>query len=579
MSPVLHSGGSAICRAVAATVLLLLASACAKTGYRAHKVDRAPGGMVVSEHPLASAVGRDILAAGGSATDAAIATQFALAVVCPRAGNLGGGGFWVYAPTDDLVRTIDYRERAPGGATRDMYLRSDGTVDTDRALAGPLAAGIPGQVDGMWLAYTFGTRLNSWRTLVEPAARLARDGYRLSATEAERLNAYRAEFVAHNDFAFPFVRDEPWREGDLLRQPSLATTLDSVATAGAQYFYEGGFAERLAGEVRDRGGIWTAEDLSGYHSVFRDPIRVRFGPYVIYSMGPPSSGGVVLSQVLGMLAGYDLAGLHRSDTVAYYHLLIEAMRRAYADRATFLGDPDYVDVPVDSLLDANYLRTKWADFDPRRASVSGQTSIGSGRDVYETTHTSVVDAAGNAVSVTTTINGNFGCKTWSRVGGFFLNNEMDDFSAKPGVPNQFGLVGGEANAIAPGKRMLSSMTPTVVRRDSSFVLALGSPGGSTIITAVLQVLLNDLVHGQVLGAAVAAPRIHHQWLPDEVVYEPGALSPRVAAALRAMGHRLREASSIGRVKAVGRDGDVWIGAGDPRSPDDAAVGLQRSPGR
>ena len=548
-------------------------SACAKTGYRAVKVDRASSGMVVSAHALASEVGRDILSAGGSATDAAIATQFALAVVCPRAGNLGGGGFWVYAPVDDAVRTLDYRERAPAAATRDMYLRSDGSVDTDASLTGALAAGIPGQVDGLYLAFTFGTKLNSWRQLVEPAARLARDGYRISGEEAARLNQYRSEFVAANDFPFPFVKAEPWRKGDLLTQPQLAATLDSIATVGAKYFYDGSFAERLAAEVRERGGIWTPEDLSGYYSIYRDPIEITMGDYIIYSMGPPSSGGVALAQLLGFLEGYDLAGLFRSDRVAYYHLLIEAMRRAYQDRATYLGDPEFVDIPIDSLTERAYLATKWSTFRPDSATDSGASLKSTGKDVYETTHTSVVDAEGNAVSVTTTLNGNFGCKVWSKTGGFFLNNEMDDFSAKPGVPNQFGLVGGDANAIAPGKRMLSSMTPTIVTRDGKVELVLGSPGGSTIITAVLQVMLNELTHEKGLKESVELGRLHHQWLPDEVLYEANALTPAERQALISMGHKLREVQSLGRVKAIARDGDQWLGVGDPRSPDDTATGL------
>ncbi len=556
------------------TVLCLsfLFTACAKTTYTSTKVVRGEQGMVVTEHPLASQVGRDILKVGGSAADAAIASQFALAVVCPRAGNLGGGGFWVNAPAEDAVRTLDYRERAPASSSRDMYLLEDGSVHPSKSLAGPLAAGIPGTVDGMWLAYTYASRLKDWSRLLQPAIRLARKGYPVSAEEAARLNTYREQFVEQNGFEFPFVRASPWRPGDLLVQTTLANTLDSIASAGPSYFYSGDFAERLSAEVRERGGTWTTADLEAYQTVFRKPIEFDYKGYTVYSMPPPSSGGVALAQMFGLLEEYDLKATIAADTAAYYHLVIEAMRRAYEDRAEFLGDPDFVSVPTDSLTSPSYLSGKWSTFRLDSATDSGLALAAQKREVYETTHTSIVDAQGNAVSITTTLNGNFGCKTWSRVGGFFLNNEMDDFSAKPGVPNQFGLVGGEANAIAPAKRMLSSMTPTIVKKDGKSVLVLGSPGGSTIITAVLQVILNDLVLGMTLEDAVNRPRLHHQWLPDEVVIEPNTLSARVRSELEQRGHVFRTAQSIGRIKAVEIQGATLTGVGDIRSPDDSASG-------
>ena len=550
-------------------------AACQRTGYRAVKVAEAPNQMVVSAHPLATAAGLEILGAGGNATDAAIAVQFALAVVCPRAGNLGGGGFWVHAPAEDAVRTLDYREEAPSAATRDMYLDEDGEVVAGASTLGPLAAGIPGTVDGLWTAHTFGSALHDWSALLQPAIRLAERGFRISADEAARLNRYTDDFRSQNAFAFPFVHADgaAWRRGDRLAQPQLAITLRGIAADGPSFFYDGDFAERLAEEVRSRGGIWRAADLAAYQSEWRDPIAVEWDGLTVYSMPPPSSGGVVLAQMLTMLDGYDLRATALADSVAYYHLLIEAMRRAYEDRATYLGDPDLVEIDLDRLLDADYLAEKWSTYRPDSATASGRMLAADGKDVYETTHTSVIDADGNAVSVTTTLNGNYGSKVWSRTGGFFLNNEMDDFSAKPGVPNMFGLVGGEANAIAPGKRMLSSMTPTVVQRDGRNAMVLGSPGGSTIITAVLQVMLNAYAHERPLPTAVAQPRLHHQWLPDVVVHEAGAFGSDTRAALEAMGHSFREARSIGRVKVVARQSDgTLVGVGDPRSPDDSAGG-------
>lgn len=552
--------------------VLFLVACNGKLGYRTTPVAEGSQGMVVSAHPLASQVGEQVLKGGGNATDATIAVQFALAVVCPRAGNLGGGGFWIYAPANDKVRALDYREKAPSGASRDMYLTPDGDVHPTKSLEGPLAAGIPGQVDGLWLAYTLGSKRKDWKSLLQPAIKLAREGYRISETEADRLNSYKDAFKRQNTFEFPFVKDSPWEKGDLLQQKQLALTLEGIAEEGPGYFYDSSFAEALAKEVSARGGIWTKADLSDYQSTWREPITYEYNGHTVHSMPPPSSGGVVLSQMLGMLKNQDLQAFAKTDKVAYLHILIEAMRRAYQDRATYLGDPDEVEIPVDSLLSDEYLANKWSTFSPDSATPSGTMLKAPAKEVYETTHTSVIDTEGNACSVTTTLNGNFGSKVWSKTGGFFLNNEMDDFSSKPGVPNQFGLVGGEANAIAPGKRMLSSMTPTIVQTNGKTDLVLGSPGGSTIITAVLQVLLNDEVHDLALPAAVAKPRIHHQWLPDEVIYEEGAISPAEQQALEGKGHNFRKVSSIGRVKAIKVEGTKLIGVGDPRNPDDDASG-------
>lgn len=552
--------------------ILFLAGCSTKLGYRTSQIAKGSKGMVVSAHPLASDAGKQILMSGGNATDAAIAVQFALAVVCPRAGNLGGGGFWMYAPIGDQVRALDYREEAPSAATRDMYLTSEGEVHPTKSLEGPLAAGIPGQVDGLWMAYTLGSKQKDWKALLQPAIILAEEGFRISVTEANRLNRFQEAFKRQNDFPFPFVKDTPWVAGDLLQQTQLAKTLRGIAEEGPGYFYDSGFAKALAEEIRNRGGIWTAEDLSNYQSVWRKAISYDFQGHTVHSMPPPSSGGVVLSQMLGMLKSQNLQSVVATDSIAYFHLLIESMRRAYQDRATYLGDPDQVSMPIDSILSDAYLNSKWSTYSPDKATPSGTMLNLLGKETYETTHTSVVDQVGNAISVTTTLNGNFGCKVWSKTGGFFLNNEMDDFSAKPGVPNQFGLIGGEANAIAPGKRMLSSMTPTIVQANGKTELVLGSPGGSTIITAVLQVMLNDLVFGETLEGAVARPRIHHQWLPDEVIYETGVMSDDVRQGLEAKGHTFRKVNSIGRVKAIGVLGSKITGVGDARNPDDDASG-------
>lgn len=556
------------------TVIALALVSCNHKVYQIKQVESSKKGMVVSAHPLASQAGAEVLKKGGNATDAAIAVQFALAVVCPRAGNLGGGGFWVHAPINDGVRTLDYREEAPSFASEDMYLDDDNNVIPKLSLEGPLAAGIPGQVDGMWAAYTFGSKLKNWKLLLQPAIRYAKQGFYISQTEADRLNYYAEAFKAQNQFDFPFVKKEgQWKAGDKIVQVQLANTLTKIANQGANYFYEGAFANDLVNEIRGRGGIWQTSDLVDYQSVWRQPIEKKFKDYTVYSMPPPSSGGVVLSQMLTLIEDQNLNQLAQQDSVLYFHTIIEAMRRAYEDRATYLGDPDVVDIPLEKLLSKDYLKQKWETFDVDKATPSGSMIQGEKKEVYETTHTSVVDKEGNAVSITTTLNGNFGCKVWSKVGGFFLNNEMDDFSVKPGVPNQFGLVGGKANAIAPSKRMLSSMTPTIVQKNGKNVLVLGSPGGSTIITSVMQTLLHVLDQSYSLEKAVKMPRFHHQWLPDEVIHESGLFSAGIKQGLQEKGHQLRQVKAIGKVKAIHKNENGLQGVGDFRNPDDAAKGL------
>lgn len=541
--------------------------------YSAVKSVIADSAMVVSPHPLASQIGVDVLKDGGNAADAMIAVQFAIAVVYPRAGNIGGGGFLVYRAATGETATLDYREKAPAAATRDMYLDSLGNPVSGLSVAGHLAAGVPGTVDGLLNAHARLGKL-PLAQLINPAIKLAADGYRLSKNEAERLNEYQDQFLKFNDPGCPFIRNQ-WKEGDLLRQPELAATLTRIRDNGRAGFYAGKTADYIVSEMTDGNGIITAADLTAYQSKWRDPIIGHYKEYKLISMAPPSSGGVALVEMLEMLEPHPIAqwGFQQPETT---HLMVEAMRRAYADRAEHLGDSDFYPVPVDSLLNLDYIAARMSDFNPDSASTSESSKAHPfilAKESFETTHTSIVDAAGNACAVTTTLNGNFGCKVWVDGAGFFLNNEMDDFSVKPGVPNVYGLVGAEANSIAAGKRMLSSMTPTIVEKNGAWYMVLGTPGGSTIITSVLQVFLNVVEFDQPLDQAVNAPRFHHQWLPDEIMAEPGAMNQATRQTLTAKGHSIREVEAIAVVKAIVRTKDGKIhGAGDPRDPDDDARG-------
>ncbi|HXF96896.1 MAG TPA: gamma-glutamyltransferase [Gemmatimonadales bacterium] len=521
-----------------------------------------PRAMVVTGHPLASAVGVDILKRGGNAVDAAVAVGFALAVVLPEAGNIGGGGFLVYRDTAGLVRALDYRETAPGRATRDMYLDSLGNV-TDRSLTGHLAVGVPGSVAGlhrMWESYG---RL-PWATLVEPAVRLARDGHVVDsvrhvsiAEQVERLRKFpasAAQFLVH-DTAPPI--------GAILRQPDLARTLQLIADSGPSVFYRGQIAELIVDEMERGGGLITRADLAGYQAKWRDPIRLTYRGYTVYSMPPASSGGITLGIILNIVEGYDT--LPAFGTAGQVHLNAEAMRRAFVDRNRYLGDPDFVPLPLARLLSKSYAAGLRAQIDPRRATPTPVMAGSSPRGDH-TTHYSIVDAEGNAAAVTTTLNGGFGSAVTVTGAGFLLNNEMDDFTAAPGQPNQYGLIQGEANAIAPGKRMLSAMTPSIVLdREGDLLMVVGTPGGPTIITTVYQVITNVLDHGMGLAEAVAAPRIHHQALPDVIRYEPGGLAASTVEALLAMGHRVEERRVYsGDVAAILRGPAGWIGVADPR---------------
>lgn len=543
--------------------------------YQANKNLIAEKAAVVSPHPLASQIGLEVLRAGGNAIDAAVAVQFALAVVYPRAGNLGGGGFMLIRMADGQAAALDYREKAPLAASRDMYLDGDGNVIEGLSVEGHLAAGVPGTPAGLVEAHARYGRIQDWGRLIQPAIELAERGFPISEAEAGRLNAFQEAFRKHNQAPNPFLRDT-FITGHVLVQKELAKTLKQIKKQGKDGFYRGPVAESIAAECRRGNGIITLEDLAAYEPAWREPIMASYKGYNIISMPPSSSGGIALAQMLQMVEPYPLGsfGFHSSRAV---HLMAEASRRAYADRAAHVGDSDFYDVPRDSLLSAIYLSQRMANFNPQRATVSDSVLAGAFRlskESFETTHTSIVDAEGNAVSVTTTLNSNYGCKVWVDGAGFFLNNEMDDFSAKPGVPNQFGLVGAEANSIRPQKRMLSSMTPTIVEQDGALFMVLGAPGGSTIITAVFQVFLNVAEFGMGLDEAVNAGRFHHQWLPDEILVERGVFPDSTRQALQAMGHRFNEVGRMAVIKAILRLPDGRLHAvGDFRNPDDDAVGF------
>lgn len=559
--------------------IVLIFAACRPTEegpvYDTQKVARADSAMVVAPHPLASRVGVDILRRGGNAVDATVAVHFTLAVVFPRAGNIGGGGFMVVRRADGAINSLDYREKAPLAANRDMYLDSLKRPIDSLSRYGHLASGVPGTVAGLQAAHErYG--LLPWSRLLQPAIDFAAKGFRITATEAERLNRYQEAFVQHNTRPNAFINDRGWQKGDRLLQPDLANTLTLIQQSGKAGFYEGTTADKIVAEMQRGNGIITHQDLKAYEPEWRDPVTVNYHNYRMISMPPPSSGGIALGQLLRIVEPHPLKdyGFHSSQAV---HLMAEAERRVYADRAEHLGDSDFYEVPQDSLLDSSYLATQMANFSP--ASVTPSDSILAGNfelavESFETTHTSIVDPAGNAVSVTTTINSNYGNKVVVGDAGFFLNNEMNDFSVKPGVPNQFGLIGAEANAIEPQKRMLSSMTPTILEKDGELFMVLGSPGGSTIITAVFQVLVNVVDFGMPLEEAVNAGRFHHQWLPDRILLEKGSLPDSTRQKLEAMGHQLEEVNRMAVVKALIRQEDgALVGAGDPRNPDDHAQGF------
>lgn len=529
--------------------------------------------MVVSAHPLASEVGAMIMKEGGNAYDAAIAVQFALAVVYPVAGNIGGGGFLVYRLNTGEVGALDYREKAPLAASRDMYLDKNDEPDPKKSQFGHLAVGVPGTVDGM---VTMHKKLASlpWEKLVQPSINLARNGFALTEQGAASLNNYYDRFNEANGHKLAFTKEGEWKAGEILKQSELAETLERIRDQGREGFYSGKTADLLVAEMQKGGGIITKEDLAQYRSIWRTPLQGEYRGYRLISMPPPSSGGICLLQMLQMIEKYELKEMPwHSDKMV--QLLVEAERRAYADRATYMGDADYFPVPVVNLLDPTYVQKRFADF--TFGAEGRHKNMASGlfgmAESEETTHYSIVDPMGNAVSMTTTLNGGYGSKVVVEGAGFLLNNEMDDFSAKPGYPNYYGLVGGEANAIEPGKRMLSSMTPTILEKDGELFMVVGTPGGSTIITSVMQTIINVIDYGMNMQEAVIAKRFHHQWKPDVIFTEDESIEQSVRKKLEEWGYTFKGRGTIGRVDAIRvlPNGNLEGGA-DTRG-DDKAVGF------
>ncbi len=510
----------------------------------------ADNGMVVSAHPQSSAIGIAIMRKGGNAVDAAVATEFALAVCYPEAGNLGGGGFMVIRTKDGLSEVIDYREKAPLRSTTRMFLSKEGVVIEGLSTETHLASGVPGTVDGLLHAHSKYGKL-PFKVVIQPAIDLAERGFPIPKEQAASLNSNREIFVERNSRRPAFVKDSLWNEGDTLVQHDLAQTLIRIRENGREGFYSGTTALLIIKEMSRGNGIISELDLKEYKSVLREPVTADYKGFKIITVPPPSGGGLILLQLLGMVELYPLNdfGFHTSQTI---HLVAEAERRSFADRSEYMGDPEFMKTSVSQLIEKRYLKERMRSFNDKKASLSQDILPGSpyGYESEETTHYSVVDPEGNAVAVTTTLNGTFGSSIVVDNAGFLLNNEMDDFSVKPGFPNMYGLVGGEANSIQPGKRMLSSMSPVIVEKDGKLFLVAGSPGGSTIPTSVFQVIINVIDYRMNIQDAVDRGRFHHQWLPDHISYEKDAIDTATALKLKELGHQLYQRGSIGRVNAI-----------------------------
>ncbi len=559
-------------------LVVVLSSSIASTSILAASPEatHARNGMVTSRSALASAIGVQIMKEGGNAVDAAVATAFGLAVAYPSAGNIGGGGFAVVRLPDGTVVTLDHRETAPASAFRDMYLDDDGNVIKGLSTSSHKAAGTPGSVDGLLvLLEKYGTK--SRQEVIAPSIKLAREGFPLTWGLARQFKRMLERMEKYPASLAKFSKEgKPYEPGDVWKQPELADTLKQISDRGRDGFYKGSVAQKIAAEMRKGGGDITEQDLADYRSIWRDPIKSSYRGYEIWGMGPPSSGGVLIAQILNMLEPFDLkaSGWGSSDTI---HLMVEAERRAYADRAEHLGDPDYYDVPVKMLIDKKYAEHRFEDFNPKQATPSELVGPGSWpEESMETTHFSVMDKSGMMVAFTTTLNSSFGNKIVVPDTGILLNNEMDDFSVKANTPNQFNVIGRKANAIEAGKRMLSSMSPTIVTKDGEPFMVAGSPGGSTIITTTLQVIINVIDHGMDIDDAVSLPRFHHQWTPNAIFYDGYGISPDTKKNLEAMKHiniqKARYGRGIGDANSIlYRDG-IISGIKDPRA-EGAAIGF------
>ena len=554
--------------------ILLLGNnnANAPVRYKSKKSIIAKKAVVSAAHPLASKVGLKVIKEGGNAIDAAIATQFALAVVYPRAGNIGGGGFLVYRSGDGKdISTLDFREKAPIAGSRNMYLDKAGNVMPRRSQRGQLAAGVPGTVDGCVKMFQKYSKLKNWKKLVQPAINFAKKGFAITALEAQRLNENKKDFLAYSTMPTALVKpkEKLWRKGDVLKQPELAHTLELIRDKGEAGFYEGETADKIVDEMVRGGGLVSHEDLKGYEATWRKPLMSQYRGHDVITMAPPSSGGIIMTQLFNFVEKFPLSqmGFHSPETI---HLMVEAERRAYADRAEHMGDSDFYPVKLDKLVSKIYLKMRFSDFNPEKATPSKDIKYGNlAYESDQTTHMSIVDTEGGAVSLTTTLNDNYGCRTVVGGAGFLLNNEMDDFSVKPGVPNIYGAIGGDANAIQAQKRPLSSMTPTIITKNGKLFMVVGTPGGTTIPTSVFQVIINVIDFGMNATQATQARRFHHQWMPDVVAIEKSSLKLDVLDRLKSMGHTFAERPYIGLVETILVRADGRLeGAADTRSDDD-----------
>jgi gamma-glutamyltranspeptidase/glutathione hydrolase len=529
--------------------------------------------MVVSAREEASKIGTDILKKGGNAFDAMVATELALAVAYPYAGNIGGGGFMVYRKNDGEIGALDYREKAPLAASKDMYLDAERNVIKGKSTLGSMAVGIPGTVAGVFETHRkFGSL--PMKDILQPVIALAKRGVIVTKKQATRIKSYQARFLSVNKDSILFNKN--WKENDTIKYNALAATLTRIQNNGSDEFYKGETAEKLVAFIQANGGIMTLEDLAKYEAKWRTPITFKYDNLKVISMSPPSSGGICLAQIMNGIENYDL-DKYGHNSVKAIQIITEAERRAYADRSFFLGDPDFVKIPVETLISKEYVNGRMDDFSFDKATKSSAVSHGNIKMVEsdETTHYSIVDQFGNAISATTTINAGYGSKLYASELGFFLNNEMNDFSSKAGVPNMFGLIGAKANEIAPEKRMLSSMTPTIVEKNGTLWMVVGTPGGSTIITSVLQTILNVHEFGFGMQEAINQPRFHHQWLPDVIMMEPNQFDKKATDELKKLGYNINEKDSpvIGKVEGilVLPSGNLEGGA-DPRG-DDKAIGF------